>query len=71
MRAGEEPLSEADRARLDKHGLKSASLSGFDGQPLPQWLIKWAALVRQKAKSASRRSRALENGSHLRADESS
>ncbi|GAB4817034.1 hypothetical protein N2152v2_004080 [Parachlorella kessleri] len=45
-RAGCEPLTDADRQRLDAHGLRNSCLGGgCFGPRLPDWVLKWAALV--------------------------
>ena len=47
VRAGAEPLTAADSARLAAHGLGESALgSEAHGDRAPDWLAKWAALVR-------------------------
>lgn len=47
LRAGLEPLSDADRARLRAEGVGDACLCDprHDGRRVPAWLEKWAALA--------------------------
>ncbi|KAK9817177.1 hypothetical protein WJX72_010690 [[Myrmecia] bisecta] len=46
LKAGTEPLTSADRRRLEKHGLRECAL-GRHGtrERVPEWLEKWAALI--------------------------
>ena len=47
LRAGSEPLNEIDERRLKKFGLGESCLGNrADGTRVPQWLEKWASLVR-------------------------
>lgn len=47
LRAGIEPLTDTDRARIRRAGLGSAALGDVrkGGQRVPSWLEKWTALV--------------------------
>ncbi|CAL8467814.1 g7352 [Coccomyxa elongata] len=46
LRAGCEPLTEEDKARLQEFGLRECALGGGGGQPrVPAWLEKWTALI--------------------------
>ena len=47
LRAGMEPVTDADRARLERCGLRTSALGGGAGGAYraPEWLVKWAALT--------------------------
>lgn len=45
-RAGAEPLTDADWARIRRHGLGDSALGSVEaGDRAPDWLVKWTALV--------------------------
>ncbi|KAK3277147.1 hypothetical protein CYMTET_14822, partial [Cymbomonas tetramitiformis] len=45
LRAGGEKINDDDRALLERHGLRAGALSGLNGKPLVDWMVKWAALI--------------------------
>lgn len=56
LRAGLEPLSDEDRARLRDEGVGDACLcdARHDGRRVPEWLQKWAALALEYAEVEER-----------------
>jgi hypothetical protein len=61
MRAGAEAVTAADEQRLHRHGLRTHALQP-KGQPLPGWLVKWAALVRREREREREAERQRERG---------